>query len=96
MRTFIGEPPVGMEVLHKNGNPTDNQLCNLHYGTRTENILDVYRQGGKWRKLSVDDVEAIRFGLWCGIKGAELSRMFDVAPISISRIKNERTFAWLE
>lgn len=45
MKTFAGEAPEGMEVLHKNGDPTDNRLENLRYGTRTENILDVYRQG---------------------------------------------------
>lgn len=46
MRAFVGEPPAGMEVLHINGNPKDNRLENLRYGTRTENILDVYYQGG--------------------------------------------------
>jgi hypothetical protein len=59
MLTFVGAPPDGMEVLHNNGDPTDNRLENLRYGTRTENILDVYRQGKVWRKLSVDDVQAI-------------------------------------
>ena len=94
MKTFIGEPPSGMEVLHINGVPTDNHLSNLRYGTRTENILDVYRQGGRWRKLSLDDVEAIRFGLYCRIKGSKLARMFNVSPATISSIKHRRTFAW--
>jgi hypothetical protein len=96
METFVGEPPKGMEVLHLNGIPTDNRLSNLRYGTRTENILDVYRQGGRWRKLSLDDVEAIRFGLCCGIKGCELASMFEVSSQIISKIKCGRSYAWLK
>ena len=96
MNTFVGPVPKGMEVLHINGNPKDNRLLNLRYGTRTENILDVYRQGGIWRKLSVDDVGSIRFGLWCGIKGVELAAMFGVSQDTISKIKNGGSFAWLK
>lgn len=96
MQTFIGTPPSGMEVLHVNGNPTDNRLENLRYGTRTENILDVYYQGGKWRKLSIEDVQAIRFGLHCGIQGCELACMFDISPQVVSKIKNGRSYSWLK
>ena len=96
MRTFVGEPPQGMEVLHKNGDPADNRLCNLHYGTRTENILDVYNDGGRWRKLSADDVEAIRFGLATGLTGRELAAMFKVSESTISCIKRKVTYSWLK
>jgi len=95
MRTFVGNCPEGMEVLHKNGNPVDNRLENLRYGTRTENILDVFYQGKRWRKLNVDDVQAIRFGIFSGFTGVELSRMFGVSPTIISSIKKKRTFSWL-
>ena len=95
MRTFVGNCPEGMEVLHKNGNLVDNRLENLRYGTRTENILDVFYQGKRWRKLNVDDVQAIRFGISSGFTGVELSRMFGVSPTIISSIKKKRTFSWL-
>lgn len=96
LRTFIGEVPKDMEVLHINGNPADNCLSNLRYGTRRENILDVYRQGNRWRKLSTDDVEAIRFGLYCKIQGSELAVMYGVSQSIISAIKHGRIFTWLK
>ena len=96
MLTFVGAPPDGMEVLHNNGDPTDNRLENLRYGTRTENILDVYRQGKVWRKLSVDDVQTIRFGFYCGIKGCELSKMYGVSQSVISAIRKGRLYSWLK
>lgn len=94
--TFLGPCPNGCEVLHENGIPTDNRICNLRYGTRTENILDVYKDGGRWRKLSTDDVENIRFNLSCGITGVELASMYGVSSSTISRIKLGRSFGWLK
>ena len=96
MRTFVGPPPVGEEVRHKNGDPTDNRLCNLEYGTRTENILDVFYQGKAWRKLDIEDVEQIRFGLCFGVSGAELAKMYVVSEQTVSSIKHGRTFSWLK
>ena len=96
MKTFVGEPPSNMEILHINGNPKDNRLSNLRYGTRSENIIDVYIQGNKWRKLSIDDVHAIRFGLFCKITQKELSQMYDVSISTISAIKRGKIFSWLK
>ena len=94
--TFLGPCPERMEILHNNGDPTDNRINNLRYGTRTENILDVLRQGGRWRKLSIDDVDAIRFGDSCGITSRELSFMFGVSYGNIRKIVTRRSFSWLK
>lgn len=93
--TFIGKPTFTEEVRHLNGNPKDNRLCNLAYGTRTENILDVFYQGKRWRKLNMEEVEEIRFGLACGFKGNELARMYGVSDTTISYIKSRRIFGWM-
>ena len=74
---------------------TDNRLSNLRYGTRTENILDVYWQGKKWRKLGIDDVEEIRFAMYCGWSGKEIAGKFHVSETTISRIKCGRAYKWL-
>lgn len=37
---FIGTRPEGFEVCHNDGNPANNHVSNLRYGTRSENVLD--------------------------------------------------------
>lgn len=93
--TFLGPAPDGCEVLHADGDPANNRLSNLRYGTRTENILDVYRQGKRWRKLSADDAHAIRDELAKGATGASLAKKYGVSRSCISSIKLGRTFSWL-
>ena len=92
--TFVGPPPDGEEVRHLDGDPTNNALSNLQYGTRTENILDVYRQGKAWRTLDLADVGYIRFALHCGFSGSSLAREFGVSPSCISAIKTGRAYSW--
>lgn len=43
--TFLGEMPAGMEVRHLDGNPANNQIENLAYGTRSENTYDRVAHG---------------------------------------------------
>lgn len=95
LKTFVGEPPPGTEVLHSNGDPTDNRLSNLRYGTRRENILDVYKQGKSWRKLSADDVQKIRKRLASGEGGSSIARDLGVSVSAVSNIKKGRTYSWL-
>lgn len=46
---FVGEIPVGMEVRHLNGDPSDNRLENLRIGTRTDQRNDDIRNGVHWQ-----------------------------------------------
>ena len=51
MEAFVGPRPSKKElggtvdILHLNGNPADNRLVNLRYGTRAENIRQDYERG---------------------------------------------------
>lgn len=47
MLAFVGPRPNGLEVRHLDGNPKNNSLENLAYGTRSQNHLDAYRHGGR-------------------------------------------------
>lgn len=87
---FLGPRPEGLDVCHNDGDPTNNRLDNLRYDTRTDNILDVYRLGGRWRKLSLEDVREIKRLMDSGAVGAEVARQFGVSQTTVSKIKLER------
>ena len=42
---FIGPRPEGCEVCHRDGNPKNNHVSNLRWGTRSENVKDAVRHG---------------------------------------------------
>lgn len=45
LNAFVGPLPAGMETLHRDDDPTNNHLGNLRYGTRSENLRDMVRNG---------------------------------------------------
>ena len=45
LETYVGPCPDGMECRHLDGNPTNNNLDNLCWGTHTENMQDMTRHG---------------------------------------------------
>ncbi len=45
LKTYVGPCPKDMECRHLNGNPADNRLKNLKWGTRSENSKDSIKHG---------------------------------------------------
>lgn len=45
LETYVGLCPVGMECRHLDGNPANNHLGNLCWGTKSENSLDSIQHG---------------------------------------------------
>ena len=62
---FVGPAPEGYECLHGNGDPSDNRLENLRWGTRGDNIRDAIHHG-TWmtpaRKAALDKGRETRWG----------------------------------
>lgn len=96
MQTFVGPCPKGMEVLHKNGNPKDNRLENLRYGTRRENILDVYYQGKAWRRITLEQAKEIKAMLAQGFSNADIIARLGVTQAIVSSIRHGRSYTWLD
>jgi len=45
LEAFVGPCPEGMECCHRDGNPANNHVGNLYWGTRSENLYDAVRHG---------------------------------------------------
>ena len=45
LAAFTGEFPKNMQVCHINGNPQDNRIENLRWGTYSDNVYDRVRHG---------------------------------------------------
>lgn len=96
LNAFVGPAPDDYECLHINGNPADNRLQNLRWGTRSENNRDKVRLGEQY-KLSIEDVKKIKRALRNPYRGinTDLAHKFGVSHITISGIRHGRQHGWV-
>ncbi len=98
--TFLGQPPTPQhEVRHLDGNPSNNALTNIAWGTRKQNGEDKVRHGRSLRgrrnrsaKLTKEKVESIRADLANGLKQQTIAAKHGMAQSSISNIANSKTW----
>lgn len=93
---FLGPRPDGFDILHLDGNMENNDLSNLRYGTRSDNLKNTYDYGGKigHGKLSLADVDEIRERLSRGEAAASIAETFKVHKSTIEAVKYGYHFAW--
>lgn len=101
LETFIGPCPPGMECRHLDGNPQNNRLNNLKWGTPKENQADRILHGTDHRgsrcptaKLTDVDIPKIRKLIKDGVSCAKIGKLFGVSGQAISKIKNN--ISWRE
>lgn len=94
LETFVGPRPPGMEACHSNGNPADNRLSNLRWGSRLDNAADRDAHGRTARgerngcaKLSAEQVADIRAS---NERGVDLARRYGVTKSQISAVRTHR------
>lgn len=93
LETFIGPCPLGMECRHLDGNPLNNRLDNLCWGTRSENIKDSVLHGSFIgnKKLNTWKVRIIKRLIEDGyLTQKEIATIFGVDPSAISNIKRKK------
>ncbi len=99
---FVGPRPSGYHCRHLDGNPSNNILANLTWGTVTENQRDRARHGTVSRGeknghavLSDAQVAAILPRLDVGESRAAVARELGVSRYVISHIANGKTYRHL-
>ena len=103
LEAFVGPCPPGCETRHLNGNPADNRLCNLAWGTHRENAADKVRHGTAPRgernpsaKLTEADVREVRTLVEQGYTQRDIADRFDVGPIAICHIVTRKAWKHVE
>ena len=104
LETFVGPCPDGMECRHLDGNPANNHLDNLAWGTRSENHLDRVKHGtyiqintkgeknGK-SNISYQDVRMIIYMYRTGLfTQTEIAKLYDVQSAAVHKIIKKRTW----
>ncbi len=101
LEAFIGSRPSTYHTRHLNGNPQDNRVGNLCWGTAKENSQDAVRHGTNvlkgpkgskhpFAKLSEEDVVTIRARCKRGELQETVAADFPVGRNTVSRIVNRR------
>lgn len=102
---FAGPRPEGMECRHLNGDPKDNRLRNLVWGTRAENMADRTRLGehnppmGTERHnavLNEEIVRSIRAHQKSGMGGSEIARTLGLNINTVFGVLRGRNWSWVE
>lgn len=94
LEAFVGPRRRGQEVLHRNGDSSDNRLENLRYGTRSENNRDISRHDR--RKVTCEDVRQMRRDFAYGVTQTTLSKQHGVCLSQVGNIVHRRQYRHVE
>jgi hypothetical protein len=101
LETFVGPRPEGMVCRHLDGNPSNNRLENLRWGTVQENMADMDRHGRRPPSsgelnpnaiLTKSDIPLIRQAVERGESRADVAKRFGVSRPAIDRIVRKETW----
>ena len=92
LESFIGNCPDGLECRHLDGNPHNNHVDNLAWGTKLENTNDRRLHGtmpiphkSAWTKLKPENIPTIRF-LSLSYSSRSIARIFGTSHTTIQKI----------
>lgn len=87
LTTFVRPARKGEQACHRNGDPSDNRLSNLYWGTQSDNWRDriSHGNGRSWSKLTDADVAVIRRRAEAGESAYRIAQDY---PVSDTQIRN--------
>lgn len=101
--TFNGPIPRGFQINHKNSIRDDNRLENLEVVTPKQNMTHAVEFNGMNRGekapaniLNENQVREIKILLKNGEKGRNIAKIYNVADSTISAIKHNVNWSWLD
>lgn len=92
---FLGPKSVNAQVCHRDGNPSNNRLENLYWGTAKTNHEDAKRHNRtKWgeAKLTWAEVNGIRACVARGLSHRKTAARFGVEKATVTSIVSERSW----
>jgi hypothetical protein len=99
LEAFVGPCPSGQECRHLDGDPGNNRLSNLKWGTRRENSADRIGHGRSGRgeespvaKLSEADVREILAMRQGGMRIGDIARWFETSRPNVEAILYGRSW----
>ena len=103
--TYAGRREPWQVCRHLNGDPCDNRLANLCWGSHQENAMDAIRHGTAAclrhgedhaaAKLRNNDIPRIRHMVACGARRADVGARFGITARHVGNIVNGVTWAHL-
>lgn len=101
LTAFTGPRPEGLCSRHLDGNPLNNHISNLRWGTYVENAADRERHGRTARgrrqsqtKLTTGAVDEIRRRAQTGETRTSIAAAFGVSRPHVNNILNGKKWAW--
>lgn len=100
LETFVCPRPNGMIACHNNGDPTDNRLCNLRWGTHEDNAKDkvlhgTHQYGESCSKSKLTEAQAVAI-LESNKTYAEIAKEYGVCKSTVTHIKTGRNWPHLQ
>jgi hypothetical protein len=91
---FIGPRPEGHDVRHLDGNPRNNHVSNIAYGTRAENIQDAKRHGTfrTGRKTKIDGPTARKIAQMRDRTGWDIAEEFGISEVQVHAIRGGKSW----
>lgn len=110
LTTFVGPRPRGFCCRHLDGDPNNNHLTNIVWGTYAENAADRERHGKTARgaragsskpsrsarssRLTTHDVDEIRRRVGAGETQTAVAALYDLNQATVSYMVNRHSWAW--